>query len=59
MPGTIREVSFLGSVIRVRVDVGGALLSLDTFNSPASPPPVAGEQAEISFSSSDMLILDR
>ena len=57
--GTIREVSFLGSVIRVRVEVGGAMLSLDTFNNPASPPPVAGEQAEISFSSSDMLILDR
>ncbi|RST85836.1 ABC transporter ATP-binding protein [Aquibium carbonis] len=57
--GTIREVSFLGSVIRVRVDMGGALVSLDTFNSPASPPPVAGERAEISFSSSDMLILDR
>lgn len=57
--GTIREVSFLGSVIRVRVEVGDALLSLDTFNSPASPPPVDGERAEISFSSSDMLILDR
>ena len=57
--GTIREVSFLGSVIRVRVAVGEALLSLDTFNNPASPPPVAGETAEISFSSSDMLILDR
>ena len=57
--GAIREVSFLGSVIRVRVDVGDTLVSLDTFNSPASPPPVAGEQAEISFSSSDMLILDR
>jgi putative spermidine/putrescine transport system ATP-binding protein len=56
--GVIREVSFLGSVIRVRVAVGDALLSLDTFNTPASPPPVAGETAEISFATGDLLVLD-
>ncbi|MEP9399512.1 ABC transporter ATP-binding protein [Mesorhizobium sp. KR2-14] len=55
--GHIADVSFLGSVIRVRVGLGKNAVSLDTFNSPASPPPVVGERAEISFSSSDLLVL--
>src|SRR5262245_585217 len=41
--GEISEVSFLGSVIRVRVGLGKEAVSLDTFNSPASPPPTVGE----------------
>ncbi|MBX3578896.1 MAG: ABC transporter ATP-binding protein [Rhizobiaceae bacterium] len=55
--GRISEVSFLGSVIRVKVGLGSNSVSLDTFNNPASPPPVVGEQAEISFSSVDVLVL--
>ena len=50
-------VSFLGSVIRVRVALGKEAVSLDTFNSPASPPPKVGEKAEISFSPEDVLVL--
>ena len=57
LSGEIAEVHFLGSVIRVRVGIGGSTVSLDTFNSPASPPPAVGEKAEISFSSGDMLVL--
>ncbi len=55
--GEIAEVSFLGSVIRVRVGLGKQAVSLDTFNSPASPPPKVGEKAEISFSPEDVLVL--
>jgi putative spermidine/putrescine transport system ATP-binding protein len=55
--GEISEVSFLGSVIRVRVGLGKEAVSLDTFNSPASPPPKVGEKAEISFSPDDVLVL--
>jgi putative spermidine/putrescine transport system ATP-binding protein len=55
--GEISEVSFLGSVIRVRVGLGRDVVSLDTFNSPASPPPTVGEKAEISFSPEDVLVL--
>jgi putative spermidine/putrescine transport system ATP-binding protein len=55
--GEISEVSFLGSVIRVRVGLGKEAVSLDTFNSPASPPPKVGEKAEISFSPEDVLVL--
>ena len=49
--GLISEVSFLGSVIRVRVGLGKDAVSLDTFNNPAKPPPMVGEKTEISFSS--------
>ena len=55
--GEISEVSFLGSVIRVRVGLGKDAVSLDTFNSPASPPPTVGSKAEISFSPEDVLVL--
>ena len=55
--GEISEVSFLGSVIRVRVGLGKDAVSLDTFNSPAAPPPRVGERAEISFSPDDVLVL--
>jgi putative spermidine/putrescine transport system ATP-binding protein len=55
--GEISEVSFLGSVIRVRVGIGKEAVSLDTFNSPASPPPTVGSKAEISFSPEDVLVL--
>jgi putative spermidine/putrescine transport system ATP-binding protein len=55
--GEISEVSFLGSVIRVRVGLGKEAVSLDTFNSPASPPPTVGEKAEISVSPEDVLVL--
>jgi putative spermidine/putrescine transport system ATP-binding protein len=55
--GEISEVSFLGSVIRMRVDLGGNAVSLDTFNNPTTPPPNVGDRTEISFSSSDLLVL--
>jgi putative spermidine/putrescine transport system ATP-binding protein len=57
LKGRIAEVHFLGSVIRVRVELGETVVSLDTFNSPSSPPPAVGDTAEISFSSADVSIL--
>lgn len=57
LSGEIEGVSFLGSVIRVRMKLGGNLVSLDTFNDPSSPPPVAGQRAEISFSPGDAIVL--
>ncbi|TGP74220.1 TOBE domain-containing protein, partial [bacterium M00.F.Ca.ET.221.01.1.1] len=43
LSGEIAEVHFLGSVIRVRVGIGGNTVSLDTFNNSATPPPVVGD----------------
>jgi putative spermidine/putrescine transport system ATP-binding protein len=55
--GTISDVHFLGSVIRVRTRLGDNAVSLDMFNNPASAPPVAGARAEVSFSTQDLLVL--
>jgi putative spermidine/putrescine transport system ATP-binding protein len=57
LKGRIADVHFLGSVIRVRVELGDSVVSLDTFNSPSSPPPAVGDAAEISFSSADVNVL--
>ena len=57
LPGTITEVAFLGSVIRVRVDIGGRIVSLDTFNSPKNPPPKVGDPATIHFATADWIVL--
>ncbi|MGH8693111.1 MAG: ABC transporter ATP-binding protein [Burkholderiales bacterium] len=58
LSGEIAEVNFLGSVIRVRVNLGKNAVSLDTFNSPSAPPPRVGDKAEISFAASDLLVLE-
>jgi putative spermidine/putrescine transport system ATP-binding protein len=55
--GRISEVSFLGSVIRIRVDLGKDSISFDRFNSPNSPPPREGEECEVKFATSDILVL--
>ena len=57
LSGEIADVHFLGSVIRVRVGLGKGLVSLDTFNNSATPPPRVGDKAQISFSSGDVLVL--
>jgi putative spermidine/putrescine transport system ATP-binding protein len=55
--GTIADVTFLGSVIRLRVRLGGNTLSLDTFNDQRSTPPQRGEPITISLASKDLLVL--
>ncbi len=57
LPGTITDVNFLGSVIRVRVNTGANMISLDTFNDAAAPPPAPGQEAQVSFSSDALLAL--
>jgi putative spermidine/putrescine transport system ATP-binding protein len=57
LQGEILDVSFLGSVIRVKVAVGNSMLSLDMFNSPGSAPPVVGEAATLHFAEGDVLLL--
>ncbi|MFZ1426273.1 MAG: ABC transporter ATP-binding protein [Geminicoccaceae bacterium] len=56
--GTIEEVSFLGSVVRIRVRLGELALSLDTFNNPGMPPPERGAPATVTFAAEDLLVLE-
>ena len=58
MNGTIQEVSFLGSVVRVRVRFQDNVVSLDTFNNPGMSLPERGQPVTVSFSRDDLLVLD-
>ena len=56
--GTIEEVSFLGSVVRMRVRLQENAISLDTFNKPGLPPPERGAPVAVTFAPEDLLVLD-
>ncbi len=57
LPAVVEAVHFMGSVIRLRVNAGGARVSLDTFNRADTPPPAVGDATEISLSARDMIVL--
>ncbi|HBD90246.1 MAG TPA: spermidine/putrescine ABC transporter ATP-binding protein, partial [Gemmobacter sp.] len=57
LPAVIREVHFLGSVIRLTAEAGGSRVALDTFNRPDMPPPALGAAVELSLSSRDLIRL--
>jgi putative spermidine/putrescine transport system ATP-binding protein len=58
LDGTVAAVNFLGSVIRLRVDLGdGNASELDTFNDRRMPPPAFDEKVKITLSGSDVLVL--
>ncbi len=58
MQGTIEEVSFLGSVVRVRVRFKDNVISLDTFNSASVAPPERGKPVTVTFAHEDLLVLE-
>jgi putative spermidine/putrescine transport system ATP-binding protein len=58
LEGKVAEVAFLGSVIRLKVDVGGNLVSLDTFNDQRTPPPAYGAPVRVGINSGDVLVLE-
>ncbi|WP_118138227.1 ABC transporter ATP-binding protein [Oceanicella sp. SM1341] len=55
--GRVLDVSFLGSVIRARVEVQGRTVSFDMFNQAGAAMPPVGAQTELWFSGSDLLVL--
>ena len=57
LTGKITGVNFLGSVIRLRADVGGQVIHFDTFNAPGVPPPAPGTEVELSLSARDLLVI--
>jgi len=58
--GTVDEVSFLGSIVRVRLRAGdGVLVSLDTFNDPNLVAPSHGDPVTAWFAPEAVLVLDR
>lgn len=57
LSGKVSEVAFLGSVIRLKVDLGGDLVSVDTFNDQRTPPPAMGTPVQLGIARSDILLL--
>jgi putative spermidine/putrescine transport system ATP-binding protein len=57
LTGQIVDVDFLGAVIRIKLSVGGDVISLDTFNDPSAPPPTIGETVSVSFDRNSLLVL--
>jgi putative spermidine/putrescine transport system ATP-binding protein len=50
LSGSVDAVTYLGSILRVRVDIEGHPVSLDMFNERSLKPPRVGETFEINFS---------
>jgi putative spermidine/putrescine transport system ATP-binding protein len=58
LDGTVSAVNFLGSVIRLKVDLGeGNAIELDTFNDKRTPPPAHDEKVKVTLASADVLVL--
>ncbi len=54
----VREVSFLGAVVRIRAELGTGFVSLDIFNTAASRPPEVGTVVPLSFSRTDLMVIE-
>jgi putative spermidine/putrescine transport system ATP-binding protein len=57
LSGTVEDVTFLGSVIRIRVALGRNVVSLDTFNDQRAAPPQRGEAIMVTLAGKDLLVL--
>jgi putative spermidine/putrescine transport system ATP-binding protein len=57
LSGRVAEIAFLGSVIRLKVDLGRNMLDLDIFNDQRTPPPAHGAPVTLGIASSDILVL--
>ena len=53
----VDEVSFLGSIVRIRTRLGSETISLDVFNDPNQKLPQRGETVSLSFSHENLLAL--
>ena len=61
LTGTIEEVSFLGSIVRIRIRLldGASTLSLDTFNDPSLAAPAIESPVTVSFPPEACLVIAR
>ena len=58
MRGTVEDVYFLGSIVRIRVRFKDSAISLDTFNNPRHSPPQRGQTLTVSFPREAVLALE-
>lgn len=55
---TIENITFLGSVVRIRVKIGNTKFDMDTFNRPSLELPKVGAKSQITCSRKAVLVLD-
>jgi putative spermidine/putrescine transport system ATP-binding protein len=53
----VDEVSFLGSIVRIRTHLGQEALSMDVFNDPNQKLPARGDTVTLSFAFENLLVL--
>ncbi len=58
LAGTVEDVHFLGSVVRIRIRFREHAVWLDTFNNPRLAPPARGEPVTVSFAREAVLVLE-
>lgn len=58
LAATVEEISFLGSVVRIRARVSSAIVTLDVFNDPNRILPERGQPVALGFSHDNLLVLD-
>jgi putative spermidine/putrescine transport system ATP-binding protein len=59
LKGTIDSVNFLGSVVRVKIQVGSNQILVDTFNHPHLQVPAAGTPTVVHFPPEACLVLEQ
>lgn len=55
---TIENITFLGSIVRILVNLGSISFNMDTFNNPYLELPAIGDKAQITFSRQAVLVLN-
>jgi putative spermidine/putrescine transport system ATP-binding protein len=55
---TIENITFLGSVVRIRVKIGDTKFNMDTFNNPFLELPKIGDSDQVTCSREAVLVLD-
>ena len=58
MEGTVEDVNFLGSIVRIRVRFGENAILLDTFNNPHLSVPERGQRLTVTFPREAVLALE-
>jgi putative spermidine/putrescine transport system ATP-binding protein len=61
LTGTVLRVTFLGSIVRVRITLDGTdrTVAFDTFNNPHLAVPADGDRVTVSFPPEACLVLDQ
>jgi putative spermidine/putrescine transport system ATP-binding protein len=54
---TVESITFLGSVVRIQIKIGGTKFNMDTFNNPFLDLPAIGAQEQVMCSKEAVLVL--